>query len=272
VLDGRVYESTPDTLRNGGVIDKAYYQLVNNYTIDGLQYLFDIYSDATIDSDATTRVMWTTRTTYKAKTRPEDEPFDPMHGGNCYRNEFEGICNYKDPCSGLKNVGTNFQPRIERVKECECCFCWYDKFNDLVVLNDKNISVNGKYTALRTDRVPLTGWLLKYKMRVEIAMQSLSPQSYEFWKNVRDQRTAVSNIFQPITGRIRGNIVQTAGVDEKAEGIFYATAIDRKEFYVYRSEVSEEIIPTTDFPNSDNFSCLKLAPNATAVKPSFWIE
>jgi len=169
-------------------------------------------------------------------------------------------------------VGTNFAPKFDRIKPCECCVCWYDRYNDQVILNDKVASSGGGFRGVRTDRVPLTGWLLMYKMRAEVFMQSLSPQAREFWKNVRDQRTAVSNIFQPVTGKIKGNIVQTAGADEPAEGLFYATSIDTKVFYIFHDDVPENIIPTTKFKRSDWFSCLKLAPNATATEPAFWTE
>lgn len=274
LLDGRVYESRPDTLKAGGDLDKIYYKLRPEYYTNGVRYVFDVFADASvggIDLNAT-HFMWVNRTTHKSLTHPENEPSDPMNGGQCYRDPLEHKCNYKDPCSGLKNIGSDFAPNFVRIKECECCYCWYDRYNETVVLNDKLASVEGVYNTVTVDHVPMTGWMMMYKARFEVSFMSISSPTYEFWKAVRDQHTAVSNIFQPITGRIRGNIQQVSGTQEPAEGIFYATSISRKEFYILRENVPEYLIPTTKFPHSDDFSCLKLMPGSTAVKPSFWQE
>jgi len=273
--DGRIYESTYDTLRKGGQLDTAWYQIAEHYAINGIERFFDIYTDASTNvHPATTHFMWLNRTTYEALTKPEDEPWEAIGGvaGQCYMDPQTHRCNYKDPCSGIKNFGSNYLPRFERVKECECCYCWYDIYNSDVILNDKMGSVNGRYVSVRSDHIPLTGWLLMFKMRTEITLLSLSPQAYTFWKGIRDQRTAVSSLFQPVTGKVHGNFTQTAGADNPAEGLFYATSISVKEFYIKRKDVSEGIIPTTDFPHSRDFSCLRLAPNAVTVKPPFWSD
>jgi hypothetical protein len=270
--DGRVYESIPDTLRNGGTLDEAYYKLANTKTVDGVQYEFDFYVNSSSEEDLSKiHLMWGSRATYKALTNPEDEPFDPMKGGNCYKNEEEHKCNYKDPCSGLKNIGNDFHPLIVRVKPCECCFCWYDEFNDNVVLNDKINSVNGVFPDMMIGRVPVTFWNMMYKMRVELSILSLSQQAYEFWKGVRDQRSAVSNIFQPVTGKIPGNIVQIAGPSDPAQGVFYATAISSASFYILQGDIPDAARPPRP-KDGGQFSCLKLAPYATSKQPSFWLE
>jgi hypothetical protein len=270
--DGRIYESVPDTIRTGGTMDSAYYVVTQRHTVNGIQYLFDLYANSSAEESldfTKTHFMWRNRSTYKALTHPENEPDDPMKGGQCYRRD-DGICNYKDPCSGLRNEGDNFRKKINRVGPCTCCFCWYDQYNADVILNDKMGSANGKYNNVRVDRMPVTQWNTAYKTRVELSMQSLSQQAYEFWKGVRDQRTAVSNLFQPITGKIPGNIVQLEGRTEAAQGLFYATSISASSFYISRFDVPPNIIPPP--LARDDFSCLRLAPYATVVQPSFWVE
>ena len=272
--DGRVYESIADTLRGGSKLDTTYYELNTRYTLDGIQHVIDVFVDASTDADleaGNTYFMWSNMMSYKSTTKPELEGTTPQTG-QCYRDPAEGKCNYRNPCSGLKNVGTDRLPVIVRVKPCECCTCWYEQFNDQVFLNDKIRSASGKFRGIRTDRIPVTGWNLMYKMRIEAAMQTLSPQAYRFWKGVRDQRSAVYNIFQPITGHIPGNIIQTAGTDDPAPGLFYATSFDSKVFYIFRGDVDEDIIPSTDLPNMGYFSCFQLAPNPTTAQPSYWIE
>jgi hypothetical protein len=144
-------------------------------------------------------------------------------------------------------------------------------YNGGVTLNDKVISARGKFDRVKVDRVPMTGWNMMYKMRVELSMSSLSQQAYEFWRGVRDQRAAISSLFQPVTGRIHGNIIQVAGTEEEAGGVFYATTITSKVFYIRREDFPDGTIPAVN-PIAGYVSCLKLFPYATTTQPSYWIE
>jgi hypothetical protein len=243
--------------------------MTNYKDIDGIQYTFDIYANSSAEKiSEDTHLMWWNKTTFKSTTHPEAEP------NNCYRIPSLGRCNFVDPCTGLMNIGDDFRPQLVRVKPCECCTCWYDAFNSRVILNDKLGSTNGSFENLRIDRVPLDGYMMMYKMRIEASVVSLSSQAYRFWKAVRDQETAVSNIFQPITGKIPGNFTQIAGDTngEPAEGIFYATSWSGKHFYIDRNDVDPSIIPSTTFKNAGLFSCFKLFPNSSNTPPSYWVE
>ena len=269
--DGRVYESISDTLRKGGKLDTARYNLSQAFMVDGVRPVIDVFVDATFDASLdNTYFMWRNMMSYKATTKPELEGLTPSLR-QCYRDPIRGHCNYFDPCSGLVNKGTDVYPDIVRVKPCECCTCWYEQFNEEVLLNDKVISVKGTVRDIRTDRIRMNGWNMMYKMRIETSIQSLSPQAYYFWRGVRDQRTAVYNIFQPITGHIPGNMIQTAGADNPARGLFYATSVDSKVFYITREDIDENIIPVA-IPPAGYYSCLKLAPNPTTEQPAYWIE
>jgi len=268
--DGRVYESVPDTLFPGGILDSVYYKIVSRPTMNGFQYFFDMYGSSQTDVDLSkVHFTWQNKITFKALTHPEWELGPPPK--NCYRLPDENKCNYVHPCSGLKNLGTDFKPDIQRVGPCTCCVCWYDTYNTQVVLNDKAGSVKGRFPELLVDHLPLSGWHLMYKMRVETNMQSLSPQAYKFWKAVRDQYTAVSNIFQPVTGKIKGNIKQVGGENSPAFGLFYATSLSNKVYYIDREDVRADFIPSI---NGDALAtpCFNLFPNATTVQPPYWIE
>jgi hypothetical protein len=267
--DGRVYESLPDTLREGARLDSTYYNFTNYNDINGAKYQFDIYANSSLEKvSQNTHLMWWNKTAFKSDTHPEREP------GACYRIPSEGKCNFVDPCSGLKNIGNDFEPVMVRVKPCECCTCWYEAFTSKVILNDKLGSNKGVYDNIRIDRIPLNGYMMMYKMRIEANVASLSTQAFRFWKSVRDQETAVSNIFQPITGHIPGNIVQIEGnnSNEPAQGLFYATSITNKYFYITRNDIDENIIPSTNFTNAGQFPCYRLFPNASNTPPLYWVE
>lgn len=265
--DGRIYESIPDTLRPSGTVESTRWKFTSKITPDGLKYGFDIYEKTSArEAKGNARYMWRNKVTYKALTHPENQ------GGLCYYIQEEGKCNFKHPCSGLKNIGTTAQPHIVRVGPCQCCICWYDAYNQKIVLDDEFIALNGDYPELLVDRVPVSGWYLMYKMRVEVSMHSLSPQAFRSLKSVRDQYNALNNIFQPITGKIQGNIIQTGGKESVAPGLFYATSIASKYFYVYAAQIDQNLIPSTHYQGSDDFPCFDLAPNSTNRQPVFWEE
>jgi hypothetical protein len=268
--DGRVYQSVPDTLYPGGTLDSVYYKVASKPTINGFQYYFDIYGQSRTDVDLSKiHFTWQNKITFKALTHPEWEAIPPLK--TCYRIPEEGKCNFVHPCSGLKNIGTDFEPNIVRIGPCTCCVCWYDAYSSTVILNDKVGSVSGRFPELMIDHVPFSGWYLMYKMRVETSMQSLSPQAYDFWKAVRDQYTAVLNIFQPITGKIKGNIKQVGGEDSPAMGLFYATSLSSKVYYIHREDVREDFIPLINGDASAT-PCFNLFPFSSTVQPSYWIE
>lgn len=267
--DGRVYESEPDTLPAGGVIDSAYYKFTGRATPDNYIYEYEIYINSKTSADLSkTFFMWSDKMTYKATTKPESELNPP-----CYpREDKPTVCNFVAPCSGLKNIGSNYEPLFVREGPCTCCTCWYEQYGSYLLLSDNYPNVSGRYDRILVDRIKQTGWNMMYKMRIEVSMQSMSKQAYRFWKGVRDQRSATTNIFQPITGKIFGNIIQTKGTPVPVEGIFYGTSIDKKVFYIVRGDTPISFIPTTDYKGAGWFPCPRLAPNSTTTMPSYWID
>lgn len=264
--DGRIYESVPDTMYATGSMDDVRWDFESYNSVNGLQYGFRVYakSSASEINQSKVHLMWRNKVTFKARAHPEGEQ------GNCYRNG--AVCNFVHPCTGLQNIGTNFAPVFEQVAECTCCTCWYDAYSENILLNDQWTSANGQFNEIMIDRFPLNGWYMMFKTRVEPGIQSLSPQAYRFWRGVRDQYAATSNIFQPITGKIPGNFVQVAGKESAASGIFFATAINSKSFYINRSDIDQQLIPDASAFRSGATPCFNLFPNSSNTAPSFWEE
>lgn len=268
--DGRVYESTPDTLFAGGTMDSVRYNLLLVPTTDGVRYDIELIGQTTTNADLSmVHFMWRNRATFKSRTEPEKEEGPPP--GPCYRLPEEGRCNFVHLCSGIKNTGSDFAKKLVRIGPCTCCICWYDAYNNFPVLNDDMTSINGTFRDVVIDRVPINGWNMMYKMRLEASVQSLSSQAHRYWKGVRNQYTAVSNVFQPITGKIVGNIRQTGGQESPAYGLFYASSIRSDSFYIHREEVSEEMIVKIN-EKAGHIPCFNLYPNATTTQPEFWVE
>lgn len=253
--DGRVYESVPDILPPPGNLDSLY------FTFDIERKNFEIFFDATLRREQ--QFLWTLKGTFQATTRPH------LEEKACYL--IGSFCNFKDPCSGIRNLGTNWNPNLVQVETCTCCKCWYDFFNQKVFVSDFVSPVSGKITGTRIYDLALNGWVFMEKVRLEVSMRSLSSQAFTFWKTVKEQQEGVSDLFQPLGGRIPSAFIQTQGEKVHVYGLFYATSIATKVKYVYRSDVPyESLIPSVDDPRIGTFSCLKLFPNATKVRPSFW--
>lgn len=268
--DGRAYESVPDTLFAGGQMDNLRHQFVQTPSVDGSRYEIELIAETSTKAGLTNvHFMWRNKTTFKSRANPEAEAGPPP--GNCYRVPDEGRCNFVHPCTGLKNIGDDFNIVYRRIGPCTCCICWYDAYSPDLVINDNIAAVNGKFPEIVIDHVPMNGWNLMYKMRIESSIQSLSPQAHRFWRAVKNQFTAVSNLFQPITGKIPGNIRQISGPDSPAYGLFYSTSISSKYFYINREDVKEDMISKINL-KAGYTPCFNMFPNSTTIQPAFWEE
>ncbi len=275
LYDERIYESVPDTLQQPGKMDSVYFSFSEVKDANGTSiYGFNAFANSSKGSSKSNYFMWNTAGTFRADTRPElGDPTktecNPLPGGKC---------NFLPICSGLLNVGSTSAPAFIRVKPCECCTCWYKIFNTDVILNDEYFSSSDHYDKLKVYNVPLTGWIFMYKIHVEVSQLSLTRHSFLFWKAIRDQRHAIGNLFQPVSGKIPLNFVQLSGEESPVQGLFYATGISNKSTYITRFDVPALITIPDAYgrPYTDKcigcFSCLELFPNATNVKPPFWID
>lgn len=205
--------------------------------------------------------------TFQAETRPD------LDALGCYYQDDR--CNFRPPCSGWKNIAY-FPPEFVKASPCTCCTCWYKIFSASPVLSDDYYSTTGKYLGINIGAVPVTPWTLMHKVKVVAYQASISKQSFDFFKAVRNQKQAVSSLFQPVTGKIPTSFVQVRGATKEAQGLFYATALRTKQMTLLREDFPEfDKLPTLDVLVSDDYkigrvSCLTMFPNATNEKPAGW--
>ena len=274
LFDGRIYESLPDTISAPGSLDSLYLKFSSSYTVTGQQeYAFDVLFDASYDERLNEHFLWSFTGTFQSETHPELYPVPSGPGtfsrGECFWLPELGHCNYLPPCSGYRNVGSDLNPEYKKKYDCTCCTCWYNLFNASPILSDE--LVGGKVIGARAGAVPLNGWTLEHKIRVDVSQMSLTRNTYRFWKAVRDQKRAAGNLFQPVSGKIPSNFNQIAGASIPIEGLFFATSISRQVKYVDRFHLPVNLIWTvpTDTP-SFNDDCRKLFANSTNRKPVLW--
>lgn len=263
--DGRVYDSTPDTLLAPGKLDSIYYTLVQEGTNDfGDQYSYVISCNSSGAGKSNDHFLWNFTGTFQSDTTPE------LNTKGCvYTN---GKCNYVPLCTGLRNVGGYTLPTaiFVRVGPCTCCTCWFSIFNKSVILsNDEMLSV-GRFDGIDVGQVPLDQWVFQHKAYAQVNQLRLSNQAYDFWKAVRTQRDAVNSLFQPVTGKIPSNFAQLRGELVQVEGLFIATGISTKSLVITRDDVPRELLP--DRPLTFEDICQNLWPNGTNVRPSFWVD
>jgi hypothetical protein len=124
--------------------------------------------------------------------------------------------------------------------------------------------------------VPLTPYTFMFKVHAQVDQYVISRQTHSFFKEILAQQQATGSLFQPVTGKIEGNIVQISGEPVEANGIFYATSIKSKSIFINPEDIpNPDFIPPIDpriYANKKiNDNCKKF-PESTTTKPSFWID
>ena len=268
--DDRIYESIPDTLLEAGRIDKIYTVFREGKTAnDASTYGFDVMIDPSANSEKNYRVMWKFKGTYQADTNPELKIKEGCGEVTC-----QGCnkCNYKPLCSGIRNISS--VPGIERavfvrMSPCECCTCWYNFFNPQPILSEGQLVEQGRFASQKVMYIPLDPWIFQHRIHAKVSQFTLTAQAFDFWTAVRDQKAAINSLFQPVTGKIRGNFVQKSGSPLAVEGVFYAAGVASEAMFIERDDVPRMVtIPAPGVAYED--SCLKLAPYSTNIKPDFW--
>lgn len=267
---GRVYESLPDTLLEAGAVENVNAVFTEGKNGLATTYGFDVMFHPVSNSENNSHLMWKFTGTYQAITFPEAGVHAPCEAPTCTGCSY---CNFRPPCSGIRNMSpfTDLPRAIfVRVGPCECCTCWYNFYNPVPMLSEGQFLKDGAtFAEQKAMYVPLDAWMFKYKVHAKVSQFTLTKQAFDFWTAVRDQKEAVGSLFQPVTGKIKGNFVQVSGNETPVEGMFFAAGVASQSIFIEREDVPSTIpIPEPGIPFAD--SCLKLAAYATTQKPDFW--
>jgi hypothetical protein len=275
LLDGKIYESLPDTILLPGTIQSLYHEFNFAQNADGVgEYGFDIKVNSQASVKEGGHYRWKMKGTFKAITKPE---LTNTGKTQCYPIFVNGSqrCNFLPPCSGLQNISLPWEvpPRFVRVGPCQCCTCWYDLYNRLPILSDHRLPTSQNlYSGVDMGRIPMNEWIFMFKIYVEAKQESITNSTFRFFTSIKDQQEATGNIFQPITGKIPNNFIQLKGEPAPVSGLFYAAGVDAKTILITREDVSNQnLIKEVRYDQGFGcLSCLELFPNATTIKPDFW--
>ena len=272
-MDGSVFESDFDRLQENGQLDSLYYRFEEK--IDPLtyqsRYAFDFYFDASRGETNNRFFVWQFNGTYKLDTRPD---MDTREGQKCEEPDCVGCswCNLIWKCTGYRNFGTPKDPIFKKIGPCTCCECWYTLYNEVPVISDATFSTLRQVNGIFLASVPVNDFIFRHKIYAQVRQMGVTEAGWRYYKSIRDQKEAVDNLFQPISGRITGNFRRVSGAAKVPVGLFMAASVQTQTVVLDRKSVP---YGTYEFPLEDSLpaiarNCLRLFPNATNLRPAFW--
>ncbi|MGE0590393.1 MAG: DUF4249 domain-containing protein [Cyclobacteriaceae bacterium] len=277
LIDGKVFESAPDLLSEGGQIDSLYYEWESVTPVGAPPRSgFRVYVNGNAPKDAFTR--WRFSGAYMAQSFPELNKYEP----NCSKTETGEPPPTPDPlpCSGYITTGirTRFGLSIGnliRVGNCTCCVCWVTDAEDKPVLNNVTISTEGIYNKIEVGYIPFDQWTFankRYMLKVE--QMSLSSEAFAFWKVIADQKNGSSSLFQPAFGKATTNMVSTNS-DSKAIGYFYAASVSKKVLFLTTDDAPIPV-PDPAIEPTKNCAlwrdCTSIFPYSSYTQPAEWVD
>jgi hypothetical protein len=275
--DGKIITSIPDKLNPVGSIDSLYYEFESHQPFSSpTEYGYRIFVNAHDTQEGEHFIRWNFVGTYVVETKPQYHICDEGCVG--------GYCPLE--CSGYAYVNGELKfgyrynkttKELEYVKdlECTCCRCYITPPEVRPTVNDQQIVANGIYSKVEVGYVPVNYYMFYEKYRVQIRQMSISKNAFEYWKAVRAQMDGTNSLFQPASGKIPTNLVESSGTLVVA-GLFSASAIHKRQIYLdrYTNKVDLSRIPIDCFAREGPMgeSCLNAfqGSHATTEKPADW--
>jgi hypothetical protein len=166
------------------------------------------------------------------------------------------------PCSGKVYNNGN----LEVVFPCACCECYITDIPSTVNLSNNQYVAATEFNDMLIATLPYnsTRFYFNYKIRVE--QLSLDEVSYEYWNLVKKQQESRSDLFQPNTIRIVGNVTCITDPKERVLGLFSACGLSQVVYEIPKtlrwSKILEHDTLKTD--------CRSAHTGSTTTKPTFW--
>jgi hypothetical protein len=257
--DGRQYASSPVLMEPAGTIADLYFQfqenVINENVLSLPQDAFAVFVDAKGTAGASNFFRWRATGTFHYRTFPE------------LRTRWVRDVEFPDPlpCSGYVYEGGV----LSQVAPCECCDCWATEYSTDAFVSNNDFSDDMTFNAVQIARIPLDRRLFYEKYHIEVEQLSLSQDVYAFWKLVQAQQQGSGDIFQPAIvkiKKIKGTIQCTSDPDEKAYGIFTASAVVKTSIFITPNDIPK-LYPLIDTLRDD---CRGIYPGATTTRPPFW--
>ncbi len=264
--DGKVYESLPDKMNPVGSLDSLYYEFETFEPLnEETQYGFRFFIDSQGLPEGNDLLRWKFVSVFELDAEPKIRLIPCRNGAPC-------ACPAPPECSGW--VVTR-QGDVVQVGNCTCCTCWITRPETKPHLGDYQFAENQQGRRIEVGYIPLDYFpFLKGKNRAEVLQMSLSRQAYDYWKMIQIQKEGAASLFQSPAGKLTTTIFEKTGTG-RALGIFYASAVKRKQLYLTREAVKVKFsrIPDWDCEFGTGIipqSCLLAYPFSSNQPPTDW--
>ncbi len=243
--DGLRYESPPAKMEPAGTIDNLYFEFkyneINGHDPFLPQHVVAIYMDGKGESGSPNYMRWRWSSIFEATTSPQ------------LRTEW------------IDGVETPAPPPCS-VPICTCCHCWVRQKGSSINVSNNHISNEVNFNKVLLIKIPVDSWTFSERYYLEAQQLSIQKDVHDFWKLVAVQQQGGTNIFQPNTASVKGNITCIDNPKEKVYGVFSVSAIVKEGIYIDRYDLPD--IPP--FPSVVTSPCVGYFKNATYEKPGFW--
>lgn len=261
--DGSVYESVPDLMKPVGNVEEIRYEFEarreeQNFT-EVNKDVFNVYIDSDAGPGVGNYVRWRYKGTYRIVTNPE------------LKIEILPWSDLPRPiprdCSGFRIAGhpSGSGYILVQVRDCTCCECYVAHYEEAPQLSDDMLIADSQFNNIKVGEVPISNITFYDKYLLEVEQMSMTQTAYEFFKLIRIQKTEASNIFQPPSGELIGNI-KALNSDDRVVGLFWSTAISKKTAFIQRDDIPYPLTPTETITES----CLLYFDDASTTKPEAW--
>ena len=281
-FDGRIVESLPDKMPPVGDIDTVYYEFTSfQPETSPTEYGYRIYLDSHDTPGENNYLRWQFTGTYIIDTEPQFHRAEllPWYRGGTCDSQTPYPCSGWGFNKGVLSMGYGYDSAEKKMdyiigRECTCCRCWVTQHEDQPTVSDKQVISNGKFTKVYAGYVPVNYYTFHEKYRVQIQQMSLSRAAFDYWRAFRNQKEAAGSIFQPVSGKIPSNLTDT-NKGSSVQGIFYASAIKKKQIYLDPRINKVYFMPPVDCSGREGpvyESCRLAFPFSTTTKPSDWVD
>jgi hypothetical protein len=131
-------------------------------------------------------------------------------------------------------------------------------------VSDDQLIEGNEFSHVRVGIVPISPVTFYDKYHVSVSQMAISKEAFNFFRLIKAQKEGATSLFQPVSGKLRGNVSAISG-NQEVLGLFWAAGVHTSSIYIQRSQLP-------GYPGSlqDIISECTALKNASANKPAFW--
>jgi len=95
------------------------------------------------------------------------------------------------------------------------------------------VSPRRQFRHVKVGIVPISPETFYDKYHVAVSQMALTKSTFQLLRLIKAQKEGVTSLFQPVSGKLRGNVTRT-DADEEVLGLFYAAGISTGTVFIER--------------------------------------